>query len=227
MAEPRRRIGIMGGTFDPIHYGHLAAAQEAWAQFGMEKVIFIPCGRPAHKKDYEVTPAGHRHAMVVLATQHDPRFEVSREELDRPGPSYAVDTVRALRCKYTHEVELYFITGADAVREILTWRQPQQLVEMCELVACTRPGHDLGGLEEAVGPELFAQVHPLEIPGVNISSTQLRQRVEAGLPLKYLTPEPVEAYIAQHHLYRKQQHPVSARSGSDCAGGKSRLAERR
>jgi len=202
------RLGIMGGTFDPIHVGHLIAAEEARLRFRLGRVIFMPNHQPPHKKDYPVTPAEHRYGMVVLATASNPHFFASRLELDRPGPSYAIDTLRALAaCEQTRE--LYFITGADAILQILTWRRPEELAELCSFIAVTRPGYDLAEMQRRVGAKLMARVHPLAAPGVEISSTQLRERAARGQSLRYLTPAPVATYIAKHGLYRPRQGGAS------------------
>jgi len=199
------RLGIMGGTFDPIHYGHLVAAEEARAQLGLDLVMFVPCRQPPHKKSYQVTDAEHRYAMAVCATCTNPYFVASRIELERPPPSYTMDTLRQLHAKCP-SAELLFITGADAVRELLTWREPEQVVALCRLVAVTRPGYDLAGLERELG-DLAREVSTIEAPGVNISSTQMRERVAQGRPIKYLTPSAVAAYIVKHGLYRGDDHP--------------------
>lgn len=196
-----KRIGIMGGTFDPIHVGHLVAAEEARVRFALDRVMFVPCGEPPHKKDYRVTDREHRYAMTVSATSTNPAFEVSRIEIDRPGPSYTVDTLRELR-EADPQSSSYFITGADGILAVLTWRDPRELVQFCEFIAVTRPGYDLGELEQALGPQLMQHVHLLSIPGIDISSTEIRRRVAAGLPVKYLTPLEVEAYIIEQGLYR-------------------------
>jgi nicotinate-nucleotide adenylyltransferase len=195
------RFGIMGGTFDPIHYGHLAAAEEAKHRFALQKVIFIPCGQPPHKKDYQVTNAEHRLEMTRLAIEDNPEFEISRLEIDRPGPSYAIDTIAELRQSYL-DAEFYFITGADAILEILTWKQPQRLADMCELIAVSRPGYDLAVFKEKIGNEIAPRVHLLDVPGVSISSTEIRCRVSQGTPVRYLLPEKVRTYIEKESLYR-------------------------
>jgi nicotinate-nucleotide adenylyltransferase len=191
----------MGGTFDPIHFGHLAAAEEARIRFDLARVIFIPNGQPPHKKDYPVTEAERRYEMVVLATASNPAFEASRIEIDRAGPSYAVDTLRALRAELDNAATLYFITGADAILEILTWRHPEKLAQECEFIAVTRPGYDIRRLEHALSSELLARTHVLRVPGVDISSTELRARAGTGGSLRYLTQESVVRYIAGHRLY--------------------------
>ena len=194
-------IGIMGGTFDPIHFGHLVAAEEARVRFGLGRVIFVPNGDPPHKKSYSVSPAERRYEMVVLATASNAHFETSRIEVDRPGRSYSVDTVRALRLEFGQDSRLFFITGVDAILELPTWHQPEQLVEMCELVAVTRPGYQPERLRGSLSQRVLARTHVLDIPQVAISSTELRQRAASGLPLRYLTPEPVVRYIEARRLY--------------------------
>jgi len=194
-------VGIMGGTFDPIHFGHLVAAEEARVRFALNRVVFVPNGDPPHKKAYAVTPAERRYDMVVLATALDAGFETSRLEVDRPGPSYSVDTVRAFRQQLGENARLYLITGLDALLELPTWDQPARLASMCEFIAVTRPGYQPQQMEAALGKDLLSRVHLLEIPGVAISSTDLRQRAASGRPLRYLTPLPVVSYIAAHHLY--------------------------
>jgi len=195
------RIGIMGGTFDPIHYGHLATAEEAKYRFQLDKVIFIPCGQPPHKKTYQVSGAEHRFKMTHLAIEDNPAFHISRLEIDRPGPSYSIDTVEEL-CRLYPDARLHFITGADAILEILTWREPRRLAEMCQLIAATRPGHDLTRFHQQVGEDIAPRVHLLAVPGVNISSTEIRQRTAEGAPIRYLLPESVRDYIQRVGLYR-------------------------
>lgn len=194
------RIGVLGGTFDPIHYGHLAAAEEARAKLGLREVIFVVAGLPPHKLDEEITPAEHRYAMVELAIASNPHFSLSRIDIDRPGPSYTVDTIALLRQKWTGEI--CFIMGMDALMEIDTWHQPQRLIQLCRLVAVERPDFvpDLGRLEAAV-PGIAARTEIIEMPQMEISSTDLQRRVREGLPIKYQLPPQVEEYIYQHRLY--------------------------
>ncbi len=192
----------MGGSFDPIHYGHLVAAEEARHRFDLKLVFFVPCGIPPHKKPQEITPAEHRYVMTVLATASNPFFHVSRIEIDRPGPSYAVDTVRLFRQEWGEKTELFFITGLDAVLEILTWRNHEELVQLCQFIAVTRPGYDANRLREVLPPAYLERIHLLSIPGIDISSTLIRQRVRRNEPIRYLTPDPVCDYIAKHGLYR-------------------------
>jgi nicotinate-nucleotide adenylyltransferase len=198
-------IGIMGGTFDPIHLGHLVAAEEARVRFGLDRVIFVPNGAPPHKKDYDVSSAEHRYAMVVLATASNPHFEASRLELDRPGPSYTVDTMREFRRQFGEACRLYFITGADAMLETLTWRHPEEIAALCEFLAVARPGYDLARLSGALSPKLMSRLHILDTPGIEVSSTELRRRAAAGESLRYLTPPAVARYIETHRPYRSKK----------------------
>ena len=199
----RIAIGILGGTFDPIHFGHLVAAEEARTRFSLDRVIFVPNGDPPHKKLYAVTPAERRYEMVVLATASNPFFEASRMEIDRPGPSYSVDTIRALRGQFGAGAALYLITGLDALIEIATWHEPGKLLELCELIAVTRPGYEAERLRAVLTAPMLERTHVLDIPRVDVSSTELRERAAAGQALRYLTPEPVVRYIEARGLYRQ------------------------
>jgi len=196
-------VGVMGGTFDPIHFGHLAAAEEARVRLGLARVVFVPNGQPPHKAGYVVTAAEHRYNMVVLGIAGNPHFEASRVEIDRSGPSYAVDTVKSLAGRLPADTRMYFITGADAILELLTWRDPEQLAQVCEFVAVARPGYDLDDIRRALGEELSRRVHYLDIDGLATSSTGLRKRAAEGLSLRYLTPDPVAGYVVSHGLYRE------------------------
>jgi len=193
------KIGVMGGTFDPVHLGHLAAAQEAACRLGLERVIFIPAGFPPHKPSATVTPAHHRWEMVTLAIADNPLFFASRLEIARPGPSYTVETIAALR-EARPGCEWFFITGADAVLELPTWREPERLVSLCTVVAVTRPLTQIDP-REALPPGLAAAVRVLPVPGVAVSATELRERVRQGLPIRYLTADPVIGYIYKEGLY--------------------------
>lgn len=188
----------MGGTFDPIHHGHLVAAEEARYALGLERVLFIPAGQPWQKERGVVTPAEQRFEMTKLATDEDPFFEVSRVELDRSGPTYTIDTLRAMR-ELRPGDDLYFITGADAISQILTWKRPEEALELATFVAVTRPGHELDDLR-SLGAE--DRIVVLEIPALAISSTDIRRRVAEGRPIRYLVPEAVARYIADQGLYR-------------------------
>ena len=195
-------IGIVGGTFDPIHYGHLIIGEESRIEFELEKVLFVTASDPPHKKDYDVSDVEHRYAMTLLATASNPSFEGSGVEVERAGPSYTVDTVAHFRETIGEGAELYFITGVDAILELLTWHEPHRLPSMCKLVAATRPGYDLGNVRNRLPAEFVDQIIFLETPGVHISSTDLRLRVRNGKSIRYMVPESVESYIETHRLYR-------------------------
>ena len=194
------RLGIMGGTFDPIHYGHLVTAEEALVQFDLDRVVFMPTGRPVAKSHQQVAPAEERFLMTVVATAPNPDFEVSRLEIDRPGDTYTVDTLEDLQ--RDPDAELFFITGADAVWEILKWKDPERVVSLCRFIAATRPGYDLSRFVESEDRRLVAErIEFIEVPALAISSTDIRQRVADGRPITYLVPEAVAAYVHKHHLY--------------------------
>jgi nicotinate-nucleotide adenylyltransferase len=199
-----QRIGVMGGTFDPIHYGHLVAAEEAREAFGLEKIIFVPAGIPPHKVEGQVTPARHRYLMTLLAIMGNPGFEASRVDLDRGRVTYTVDTLTDLTEILPPETSMYFITGADAILEILTWKAPEQVLGLAEFIAVTRPGYGLDQLATALGPlyEPFQdRIHILEMPPMGISSTDLRRRLANGRSIRYLLPETVATYIYGEGLY--------------------------
>lgn len=192
----------MGGTFDPIHYGHLVTAEEALVQFNLDRVVFMPTGRPAAKVDREVTTAEHRYLMAVIATSSNPDFEVSRMEVDRPGLTYTVETLEAMRARHGGQTEIFFITGADAVWEILTWKDPERVADLCTFIAATRPGYEFAQPSEEEKDLLKkARVEYMEVPALAISSTDIRRRVAANLPIRYLLPEGVAAYIRKTGLY--------------------------
>jgi nicotinate-nucleotide adenylyltransferase len=193
----------MGGTFDPIHHGHLAAAEEVADRYGIDRTLFVPNRQPPHKHGYEVSPPEDRYLMAVLATNSNPRFEVSRLELDREGPSYTIDTLRALRQTLEADTEIVFITGADAVLEILSWRESEAVLREGRIVAVHRPGYDLDQLSTALGPEARQRIEPLALRELDISSTDIRERVARGQSIRYLTPEPVLEYIVRRGLYRR------------------------
>jgi nicotinate-nucleotide adenylyltransferase len=193
-----KRLGVMGGTFDPIHYGHLVTAQEALHQFELDEVVFVPTGRPWMKEHGVVSPAEDRYLMTVIATASNPRFSVSRVEVDREGPTYTIDTLRAI--KEISGADLFFITGADAVLEIFQWKDPQELFDMARFIAATRPGYDVAELEEQAAA--YAGITPMSIPALAISSTDIRARVARGVPIRYLVPEGVVSYVGKAGLYR-------------------------
>ena len=190
------RIGVMGGTFDPIHLGHLVAASEVADRFDLDRVVFVPTGQPWQKSDRSVSPSEDRYLMTVIATAADERFSVSRVDVDRDGPTYTVDTLRDIRADLGAEHDYYFITGADALSEILSWREPDEVLRLAHLVGVTRPGHVLEDPGLAPG-----RVNLLEIPALAISSSDIRARVARGAPIRYLVTPGVEAYIAKVGLY--------------------------
>lgn len=190
----------MGGTFDPIHYGHLVAAEEALVQFSLDRVVFMPTGEPARKTHRQVTPAEHRYLMTVIATASNPDFTVSRIEVDRPGVTYTVDTMMELRAIHGSETELFFITGADAILDILTWKDSERLAGACTLIAATRPGYDLSRISTQPGAEAF-DIELMEVPALAISSTDIRTRIAARRPIRYLLPEAVATYARKNRLY--------------------------
>jgi len=188
----------MGGTFDPIHHGHLVAGSEVAHIFGLDEVIFVPTGQPWQKEGRAVSPAEDRYLMTVIATASNPRFSVSRVDIDRPGPTYTIDTLRDLCAASGPDCELYFITGADALAKMLTWHDVDHLFSLAHFVGVTRPGHRLTG---AGLPE--GKVSLVEIPALAISSSECRQRVAVGEPLWYLVPDGVVQYVAKTGLYRR------------------------
>ncbi len=198
------RVGIMGGTFDPIHCGHLAAAEAAREAFSLDTIIFVPAGIPSHKDETEVTPARHRYLMTLLAIMSNPYFQISRVDLDRGGVTYTVDTLRDLRKELPADTAVYFITGADAILEILSWKEPGRALSLAEFIAVTRPGYGLEQLSQALGPlyeEFQDRIHILETPPMGISSTDIRRRLAEGRSVRYLVPETVLTYIRNHGLY--------------------------
>ena len=196
--QTARRIGVMGGTFDPIHHGHLVAASEVGHFFALDEVIFVPTGQPWQKEGRQVSASEDRYLMTVIATASNPRFSVSRVDIDRPGPTYTIDTLRDLRATRRPDAEFFFITGADALEQIMTWQDADELFKLAHFVGCTRPGHHLSG---AGLPD--DRVSLIEIPALAISSTTCRQRVEAGEPIWYLVPDGIVQYISKRTLYRK------------------------
>ncbi len=195
------RLGIMGGTFDPIHYGHLVTAEEALHQFALDEVVFVPTGQPWMKEHGSVSPAEDRYLMTVIATASNPRFRVSRLEVDREGTTYTVDTLRSLRAEIGDGADLFFVSGADAILEIFQWKDPEELFALAHFIAATRPGYDIDAFE-ATAPTSLPGVTVMNIPALAISSTDVRDRVAAGRPIRYLVPEGVNSYVAKAGLYR-------------------------
>lgn len=190
-------VGVMGGTFDPIHIGHLVAASEVADRLGLAEIIFVPTGQPWQKSDRVVSPAEDRVAMTVIATAADPRFTVSRVDVERDGPTYTVDTLRDLGRELGPDRPMSFITGADALNQILTWRDPEEVLRLAHMVGVTRPGHVLDHPEVPEG-----SVTLIEIPALAISSSDIRSRAAAGRPIRYLVPDGVDQYIAKTALYQ-------------------------
>ncbi len=204
-----RRLAVMGGTFDPIHYAHLLIAEDVRRRFQLPQVLFMPSGSPPHKKDYEVTSAEDRYIMAVLATCDNPHFAVSRLELDRPGPSYTIDTIRQLKATIGAEAQVSWVTGADAVLEILTWHEPDAILDEAEILAVPRPGFDLGRLDETLGSTRASKITVIDAPLAEISSTMIRKRIRAGESIRYLTPRAVSDYIEKRGLYRESPEEVA------------------
>ncbi|WP_276311007.1 nicotinate-nucleotide adenylyltransferase [Nocardioides ferulae] len=204
MVASPRRVGVMGGTFDPIHHGHLVAASEVQAWFDLDEVVFVPTGEPWQKADRQVSPTEHRYLMTVIATAANPRFTVSRVDIDRDGPTYTIDTLRDLKALMP-DAELYFITGLDALAEIFTWRDAGELFELAQFVGCTRPGYEMD--DATLGAIPSDRVEIVEIPALAISSSDCRERKRRGEPVWYLVPDGVVQYIAKHDLYAPPQGP--------------------
>ena len=190
------RLGVMGGTFDPVHHGHLVAASEVQNLFSLDEVAFVPSGQPWQKAGKLVSPAEHRYLMTVIATASNPRFWVSRVDIDRPGPTYTIDTLRDLAAQHP-DAELFFITGADALEQILSWKDADELFALAHFVGVTRPGYLLS--DDHLPRDAVSLV---EVPAMAISSSACRERVLAGRPVWYLVPDGVVQYIGKHRLYR-------------------------
>ena len=198
MTQRRSRLGVMGGTFDPIHHGHLVAASEVADRFGLDEVVFVPTGQPWQKAEEAVTPAEDRYLMTVIATASNPRFQVSRVDIDRGGPTYTVDTLRDLHAEYGAKAQLFFITGADALERILSWKDLDEALELAHFIGVTRPGFEL------TDKHLPADsVSLVQVPAMAISSTDCRARVARGEPVWYLVPDGVVQYIAKRRLYQR------------------------
>lgn len=206
MDNCKLKLGIMGGTFDPIHFGHLVTAEAVRVEFNLDKVIFVPAGNPPHKIKRAVTDKKHRYLMTILATVTNPYFEVSTIEIDREGYTYTIDTIKEFKRIYGEETELYFITGADAILEIFTWKNAEELLKLCNFVAATRPGFEKKLIDEKLKrtKEIYGkEIYKVAVPSLAISSTDIRERVSKRKPIKYLLPESVERYIEKCGLYKK------------------------
>ncbi len=200
-------LGILGGTFDPPHLAHLVLAEQARAQLGLERVLFCPVGQQPLKADYSVTPVEHRLAMVQLAIAGQPHFELSLVDVNRPGPHYTGDMLALLHANYAN-TDFNFIVGTDSLRDFLRWRDPARIISLARLAVARRPGSqpDMAELDAAL-PGLRERLVWLDTPWLDISATDIRRRVRLGLPIRYLVPLPVEAYIEQHELYTQPWHP--------------------
>lgn len=204
MGNVVQRIGIMGGTFNPIHLGHLVIAEEVRFKFKLDKVVFIPSGNPPHKDNRNIIDSNHRYQMTILATVDNPYFDVSPIEIDRKGITYTIDTISELRSRCNNEIEFYFITGADALLELSTWKDIDKLLSLCKFVAATRPGFEIAKIEEKIkelGNMYKKNIYSLSVPALQISSTDIRNRIKQGITVKYLVPDSVERYIEKHQLY--------------------------
>jgi nicotinate-nucleotide adenylyltransferase len=200
----------MGGTFDPIHYGHLVIAEEVYYALGLDEMVFIPAGQPPHKRRRVVTPAADRLRMLELALASNPHFAISTVDLERSGPSYTVDTLRRLRKQWGEQVALYFVIGWDSLEELSSWYDPQGVLEqLTHLVAVHRPGHrEMPGYREQLEarlPGIQQRLLTVPVPQLDISASDLRQRVAKGRPIRYQTPDSVVEYIREHHLYREEK----------------------
>lgn len=199
-----RRLGIMGGTFDPIHYGHLVAAETARDELGLDNVLFIPTGIPPHKINRRVTDANLRFAMVEMSIRNNKYFKVSRVEIERAGPTYTIDTLRILHSLFP-EQELHFITGTDALRELFTWREPEEIIKLARIIGASRPGYESHGLLKSIYrkyPFTMNKISQLEIPALAISSTDIRSRVHKKRSIRYLLPDEVRLFIKENKLYQ-------------------------
>jgi len=197
VAPEGMRLGVMGGTFDPIHHGHLVAASEVASVFDLDEVVFVPTGRPWQKMQRAVSEPEHRYLMTVIATASNPRFTVSRVDIDRPGPTYTIDTLTELQ-QHRPGAQLFFITGADALQQIIDWKSSDELFSLAHFVGVTRPGHRLSGAGLPAD-----RVSLVEVPAMAISSTDCRARVAKDEPVWYLVPDGVVQYIAKYSLYRQ------------------------
>ncbi|MBV8085266.1 MAG: nicotinate-nucleotide adenylyltransferase [Chloroflexi bacterium] len=197
------KIGVLGGTFDPIHYGHLVAGENAGRAMGLDKVLFVPSVHPPHKAEYPVTDAELRVQMIELAIADNSYFELSRNEFKRPGPSYTVEMIESLQEELGASAELHFILGEDALADLPEWHQPQRLLELCQLIAVNRPGYHSFSVKllEPQLPGVERRVHQIRIPELAVWSTELRARISSGLSVRYLVPDAVHDFIYAHGLY--------------------------
>ena len=208
--DKRYKIGIMGGTFDPIHYGHLVIAEQIRQNYNLDKVIFIPVGIPPHKREMRITKGEHRYLMILLATMTNPYLDVSRIEIDKKAVSYTIETMRELDKKYRDKkVEFYFIIGADAISTVESWEESAELLKMCKFIAATRPGvtnSNMSAMIEYYKANYGAEIQTMAVSAVDISSTDIRNRIAGNRPIKYLLPEAVEHYILKNGLYSEDMN---------------------
>lgn len=198
------KLAIMGGTFDPIHYGHLITAETVRIKYHFDRVLFIPSGNPPHKHRKDISLCEHRYSMIQMAVATNPYFMVSRIEMDREGSSYTIDTIRELRAVLGNGIDIYFITGADALLEILTWKSPDELLTQCKFITVSRPGYERDAISSKVKElkDIFnSDIINVNVPAVAISSTEIRKNAALGLSIKYMVPECVEQYILNNNLY--------------------------
>lgn len=201
-----KSIAIMGGTFDPIHYGHLATANVVRQEFNIQKVIFIPTGTPPHKEKNNISSAEHRYLMTVLATLDNSDFDVSKIEINREGVTYTIDTIEFIRSVVPEDTKIYFITGADAISKVSTWKNSEKLFELCEFIAVTRPNYIISSEVKQSLQKFENKIHFLEVPALAISSSDIRNRVKTERTISYLLPKGVEEYIYKFNLYRENQY---------------------
>jgi nicotinate-nucleotide adenylyltransferase len=194
-----RKIGVFGGSFDPVHCGHLIVAQDVFSALSLERVILVPAAVPPHKTGVRLSPAEHRLAMTRLVAAKDERFESSAAEIERGGVSYTVDTVRQMREHLGNDAAIFFIVGSDNLSEFPSWKEPEELLELCTVVTIARPGFRV----ETLPPVLRGKALPVQVTAVDISSRVIRERVRKGMPIRYLVPAEVESYIARHGLFRE------------------------
>lgn len=202
-----KKIGIMGGTFDPIHYGHLVIANEVLFKFNLEKIIFVPTGNPPHKRSAALADAYHRYMMTQFATMTHASFDVSNIEVEKDGIAYTVDTIRELKKQYK-DTKMFFITGTDAVLDLPNWKDPEEILNLCTFIAVNRPGYVTDTLDDKLDKLMKnynGEILSIKAPQLKISSTDIRNRIEEGRPTKYLLPETVEQYILKKGLYKKYE----------------------
>ncbi|MBN1933147.1 MAG: nicotinate-nucleotide adenylyltransferase [Anaerolineae bacterium] len=221
------KVGLIGGTFDPIHLGHLIVAEQVRTRLELDRMIFIPAGLPPHKLDEAITDPRHRLEMVRLATADNPYFALSRVDIDRLGPSYTVDTVRLFLDNWGARAELYFLLGSDSLAELPSWRQPDQLIHLCRIVAVGRPGYNVNLAElDRLLPGVTNLIHIVDTPTLDISSSDIRRRVREGRSIRYLVPQAVEQYIDEHHLYLDLQKRGTRNGAIHSAGGRGKRPRR-